>query len=143
VSEALGLRWRDIDVKGGTLTVAGQLGAEGEHLVITKTTSSAATVPLLPVLRRELVEHRNHQAERNFALVRPDAFVFTTGRGKPQSRRIALRALHAAGDKAGLNGEGLEPVGLHDLRHSLVAIAFEHGLTAPRSRCSPAMRTRT
>ena len=39
--------------------------------------------------------------------------------------------MHGAGDKAGLNGEGLEPVGLHDLRHSLVAIAFEHGLTAP------------
>ena len=36
-----------------------------------------------------------------------------------------------AGDAAGLNGDGLEPVGLHDLRHSLVAIAFEHGLTAP------------
>ena len=77
------------------------------------------------------VEHRARQAERKIAFVRPDALVFTTGRGKPQSRRNALRALHGAGDKAGLNGEGLEPVGLHDLRHSLVAIAFEHGLTAP------------
>jgi integrase len=75
--------------------------------------------------------HRKRQAERNLALVRPDALVFTTGRGKPQSRRNALRALHAAGDKAGLNGEELEPVGLHDLRHSLVAIGFEHGLTVP------------
>jgi integrase len=51
--------------------------------------------------------------------------------GKPQSRRNALRAVHLAGDAAGLNGEGLEPVGLHDLRHSMVAIAFELGLTEP------------
>lgn len=28
--------------------------------------------------------------------------------------------------------DGVEPVGNHDLRHSLVAIAFEHGLSAPQ-----------
>ena len=39
--------------------------------------------------------------------------------------RNALRALHEAGDAAGLNPEGAEAVGLHDLRHSLVALAFE------------------
>jgi hypothetical protein len=92
-----------------------QLGEAGERLA-TKTVSSAATLPLLPVLRRDLAEHRSRQAERNLALVRSDALVFTTARGKPQSRRNALRALHRAGDKAGLNGDGIEPVGLHDLR---------------------------
>ena len=92
VSEALGLRWRDLDLKAGTLTVAGQLGAAGERLDTTKTAASAATVPLLPVLRRELVEHRARQASRNLALVRADELVFTTARGKPQSRRNALRA---------------------------------------------------
>jgi integrase len=42
-----------------------------------------------------------------------------------------LRAVHTAGGKLGLNGEGLEPVGLHDLRHSFVAVAFDRKLTAP------------
>jgi integrase len=55
--------------------------------------------------------------------------VFTTARGRPQSRRNALRALHAAGEKAGLNPEGDEPVGLHDLRHSFVALGLDGGLT--------------
>lgn len=64
------------------------------------------------------------------ATVRPDELVFQTLRGKPQSRRNALRALHRAGESAGLNRDGREPVGLHDLRHSLVANAIEHGLTA-------------
>ena len=131
VSEALGLRWRDVDVKAGTITVAGQLGDAGARLATTKTQASAATVPMLPALRRELVEHRTRQAGVSLALVHADALVFTTARGKPQSRRNALRALHVAGDAAGLNGNGREPVGLHDLRHSLVAIAFEHELTPP------------
>ncbi|TML65772.1 MAG: phage integrase family protein [Actinobacteria bacterium] len=59
--------------------------------------------------------------------VHADALVFVTSRGKPQSRRNALRALHAAGDAAGLNGDGREPVGLHDLRHSYVANLLESG----------------
>jgi integrase len=131
VSEALGLRWRDVDLKADTLTVAGQLGAAGARLGTTKTAASSATVPLLPILRRELVEHRARQASRNLALVLADELVFTTSRGKSQSRRNALRAVHTAAEAAGLHGEELEPVGLHDLRHSLVAIAFDLGLTAP------------
>ena len=57
VSEALGLRWRDVDLKAGTLTVTGQLGARGAR-VPTKTAASAATVPLLPALAAELRAHR-------------------------------------------------------------------------------------
>ena len=94
-----------------------------------KTSASAATVPMLPGLRRELVVHRSRQAERSLGLVCADALAFTTTRGKPQSRRNqsrrnALRALHLAGDAAGLNPEGAERVGLHDLRHSFVALAL-------------------
>jgi integrase len=131
VSEALGLRWKDVDLKAGTITVAGQLGAAGTRIDATKTISSAATVPMLPALRRELVAHRSRQAARSLVRVRADELVFTTNRGLPQSRRNMLRAVHLGGDAAGLNGDGLEPVGLHDLRHSMVAIAFELGLTAP------------
>jgi integrase len=131
VSEALGLRWRDVDIKAGTITVAGQLGDAGARLTTTKTDASAATVPMLPALKRELVEHRRRQAGLSLARVRADELVFTTARGGPQSRRNALRAVHVAGDAAGFNRDGLEPVGLHDLRHSMVAIAFELGLTAP------------
>jgi integrase len=33
--------------------------------------------------------------------------------------------MYAAGDTAGLNGEGRQPVGLHDLRHSFVSNSLE------------------
>ena len=123
ISEALGLRWGDIDFKAGTLRIERQLGEDGERVYL-KTSASAATVPMLPSLRRELVAHRARQAERSLGLVRADALAFTTIRGKPQSRRNALRALHLAGDAAGLNPKGAERIGLHDLRHSFVALAL-------------------
>jgi len=130
-SEALGLRWGDVDLGAGTVTVAGQVGDDGEWLPVTKTRASAATVVAPPAVIRELCAHRARQASRSIALVRSEALVFTTWNGKPQGRRNALRALHRAGDAAGLNGDGRQPVGLHDLRHSLVAIAFENELTLP------------
>jgi integrase len=105
--------------------VAGQLSrADGTWVPQTKTTSSATTLPLLPVLQRELRAHRQKQAGRNLALVQADALVFVTARGKAQNRHNVARALRKAADKAGLNGEGLEPLGLHDLRHSFVGLAL-------------------
>jgi integrase len=126
VSETLGLRWADIDFAAGTITVTRQLGPDGERVPL-KTAASAATVPLLPRLARELREHRSRQAGRDLRRVHADALIFTTSRGKPQSRRNALRAVYTAGDAAGLNGDGREPVGLHDLRHSFVALALDAG----------------
>jgi len=59
--------------------------------------------------------------------------VFSTTRGRPQSRRNALRAVQQAGDAVGLNGAGRETIGLHDLRHSFGAIALANGVTLPEA----------
>jgi integrase len=132
LSEALGLRWRDVDFGDGTLTVSAQLGTDGTRVPL-KTAASAATVPLLPKLATELKAHRSRVAGQALARVQPDAFVFTTSRGRPHGRRNVLRAVHTAGDAAGLNGEGRERVGVHDLRHSFVAVALAAGLTLPEA----------
>jgi integrase len=128
VSEALGLTWRDVDFEAKTITVTRQLGINGER-VPTKTAASRAPVPLLPALERELRAHRSRQASRDLRFTHRDALVFSTSRGKPQSRRNTLRAVQHAGDGVGLNGDGVEPVGLHDLRHSFVALALDSGVT--------------
>ncbi len=132
VSEALGLRWRDVDFQEGTLTVGSQLGPDGRSVPL-KSAASAATLPLLPALAAELRAHRSRVAGQALDRVRPDALVFSTARGRPQGRRNVLRAVHAAGDAAGLNGEGRERVGVHDLRHSFVAVALAAGLTLPEA----------
>jgi integrase len=80
---------------------------------------------MLPAAIRELRAHRSRVAAHDVSRIHPDQLVFTTARGKPQSRRNALRAVHRAADQAGLNMDGRPPVGLHDLRHSLAAAALE------------------
>jgi integrase len=148
LSEALGLRWRDVDLKAGTLSVTAQLGQDGKRVPL-KTAASAASVPMLPALANEVRAHRVRVAEKALARLRPDAFAFTTNRGRPHGARNVLRAVYAAGDAAGLNGDGREPVGVqdaaglngdgrepvgvHDLRHSFVAIALAAGMTLPKA----------
>jgi integrase len=114
VSEALALRWRDVDLKGAMLHVAG-----------TKTAGSAAPVPMIEPLLAELKAHRSTLAGKGLHLTRADALVFT------QHRRNVLRAVYKAGDDAGLNPEGAERVGCHDLRHSCAGLLFAAGQTAP------------
>jgi integrase len=114
----LALRWSDVDFDNAMLTVRG-----------TKTDASDATIPLLPALATELRAHRERQGKRGFARIRPDSLVFQTVTGKPLHRRNVLRAVQNAADKAGLNGEGREPVGCHDLRHSCAAFAFSLAMT--------------
>jgi integrase len=114
VSEALALRWRDVDLRGGMLNVAG-----------TKTAASSVPVPLAADLAAELQAHRSTLASRDLQHTRPDALLFT------QSRRNVLRAINHAGDAAGLNPEGVERIGCHDLRHSCAGLLFAAGVTAP------------
>ena len=121
ISEALGLRWRDIDLDAGTIRVTRQLDDDLTTREDVKSPASRATVRILPALDRELRALRTARAEIDVRRSHRDALVFVTSRGRPQSRRNALRALHAAGDACGLNGNGRERVGLHDLRHSLVS----------------------
>jgi integrase len=127
VSECLGLEWGDVDFDAKTITVRRQLDDDLSLRDVTKTEASATSVRMLPALERELREHRRRQAEINLARVHRDALVFTTASGGPQSRRNVLRAVRKAGDAAGLNPEGVEPIGVHDLRHSLIGLALDAG----------------
>jgi integrase len=62
-------------------------------------------------------------------LIRPDALVFQTINRRSVHRRNVLRAVQSAARRAGLNGDGREPVGCHDLRHSCAAFAFSLKMT--------------
>ena len=99
----------------------------------TKTDASKNAVPLLPALAKVLRDHRQAQAEIGLHRIKPDALVFVTFTGRPQSRRNVLRAINVASKNAGLWSEedGRERVGAHDLRHSLAAYAFSIGMTLP------------
>ncbi|HJX49086.1 MAG TPA: site-specific integrase, partial [Gaiellaceae bacterium] len=110
VSEALGVRFRDVELQAGTWTVAGQLADDGT-VRDAKTPGSMATVPLSGGAVAVVKERRRVLMRSGFAAAAPDAFVFTGINGQPLMRRNTLRAWQEA-TKAAL-GVSLR---LHDLR---------------------------
>ncbi len=126
--EALGLRWRDVDLERRTLFVRGTLVRIGGELTVTepKSTHARRHVPLSPDAVDVLLGLRDRiAAERPIAAnlwVQTD-FVFTTDIGTPCEPRNALRALKSAAKTA-----GLADVGLHTLRHSAATVMLTNGV---------------
>lgn len=125
--EALGLRWSDVDLDGGSLTVSHALQRiGGQHVLVQpKTTRSRRTVPLpspvvdsLRQLRREQTAMRLRAGSKwqDFDLV------FCTDHGTaldgPTVTRSFQRALAAA---------ELRRIRFHDLRHSAASILLAEG----------------
>jgi integrase len=115
ISEVLALRWADVDLDECALVVRSTKTKTTREIGI----SSAA----VEVLR----EHRARMRSSSLvgiAAIAPDALVFQTRTGRPQSRRNVLRAWQDA-----LAEVGIEGCGLHTLRHSFISRLEERGVS--------------
>jgi integrase len=123
VSEALGVRFGDIDLKAETWTVAGQL-LNGE-VRPAKTPGSMTTVPLSTAAVAVVKAQREALAEeRGFLAIAADAFVFVGKTGNPHDRHNTRRAFKAALRQA-LGEETAAQVRLHDTRGGFVSALAE------------------
>jgi len=121
LGEAQTLRWRDVDLARGTITVRAA-----------KTDAGVRVVNVLPVLSNELGDYRAHIDPASDAL----AFCTTSGRrlGATNIRRrvLELAVKHA---NAQLAADGFEPLpdGLtpHSLRRTFASLLFAIGETPP------------
>jgi site-specific recombinase XerD len=109
VSEAIALRWRDIDFVDGLFRVEGQLPVlkrgEAPYTVRTKSRRGVRAVPFLPVVAEALAAHL--ESELKAGRGGEDDFVFCTRTGRPFTRQnISERGIEEAGVRAGL-GEGI------------------------------------
>lgn len=148
--ELLGLRWDDVDLKRGTLTVRHALEAvskqrradpiekltaderrQGWRLVAPKSGASRRTLPLIPLAREALaaqrarvLEARLHALQRGAAWADYGAggFVFPSAAGTPLGYRNAFREYQAL-----LATAGLPPKRLHDLRHTTASFLLASG----------------
>jgi integrase len=119
VSEALGLRWQDINFEAREIRVEHQLAPNGS-LKPPKTKAGSRSIPLLPVLERELRAHRKAQLSRGLAGA--EQLVFTTATGQPLDRHnVRNRGIVPAARKAGLEREGEATVTTHDLRRTFIS----------------------
>lgn len=121
--EILALKWSNVDLVIGTLTVSATLSRRTGHgLVETepKTERSRRTVPLPEVCIRVLKEHRLSQLETRLAAGDAWAdgdYIFTTPIGTPIDPRNLTTDFHALTEKAGLGRRRF-----HALRHSAASL---------------------
>lgn len=123
IGEALALRWRDVDLARGTITVRAS-----------KTDAGVRTVDMLPVLRDELLAYRAGLAD-----VARDGLVFGTGKGTRQGqsnvrRRVLAPAVDRANERLAAGEYEALPEGLtpHALRRTFASLLFAIGETPPR-----------
>lgn len=126
ISEALSLRWDDLDLTKATATIRrGSLDAD------TKTAAGFRTVPLLPDVVAALKERRKKQTADRLKMGAgwrdTRNLVFTTGTGTPVDAHNARRALRLVLTAAGLPTD--RP--WHTMRHSLASRLLNRGVPMP------------
>ena len=107
--------WDAIDLDAGTLTVSRSMLPDGTAKA-PKTDAGMRTVPLLPALRRTLIEWKLEAPH-----TAPSALVIATAAGKPVAERNLRRALDHAKTGAGLDATDGR-LSMHSLRHSFASM---------------------
>jgi integrase len=125
--EALALRWSDVDINSGSVTVRRTLSRVGNGLVVTTPKSGKSrTVPLPAPSLRILQEHRQALIAERLALgpAWTDLdLVFPSRLGTAAEPRKVLREFHALVARA-----GLPAARFHTLRHSCGALLVAQGV---------------
>ena len=127
--EILALRWRDVDLDGGTLQVKATLQSAGEEFVFAepKTAHSRRQVALNRPAAEALSSHRARQAEERLQLgaAREDNdLVFANEVGRP----IAAANLRNRSFWPLLVRAGLPRIRFHDLRHTAATLLLGRGV---------------
>ncbi|MDF4251409.1 site-specific integrase [Streptomyces sp. WMMB303] len=130
--ELLGLRWEDVDLDKGVLTVRQTLQRVGGDLVIVppKTQKSARRIPLPPECITALRAQRTQQlTDKRLAgdkwRENGSGLIFTTKFGTPIEPRNLNRSFQALTTRA-----GVRKVRFHDLRHTCASLLHEQGASA-------------
>jgi integrase len=131
----LGLRWSDVNLDEGTVTITARLerwkrGETPKLTKILKSENGYRTIDLHPALVTLLRDH--HKEALGKELHRDERLVFCTDDGRPHSHRNTARDIEAAAEKAGLNAEGLRPV-LGDKPDTLLRV-YAQAFTDARRR---------
>ncbi len=128
IGEALGLRWQDLDLDRGRLSVSRALQRRrgiGLVFVEPKTTRSRRAVELTGRAVEVLAEHRRRQSA--LRLLTPgwheSGLVFTSLRGGAMEPHQANSELTRA-----LTAAGLPHIRVHDLRHTTATVMLEAGI---------------
>lgn len=123
--EALALRWEDVHLEAGVLSVRHTLDPRTRRIAPTKTERSRRTIHLPAVALAGLREQRRRQLEDRLRAGRrwqDDRFVFASRLGTALDARNVIRRYHAMRQHL-----GLPDVPWHHLRHFAATALLETG----------------
>jgi integrase len=126
--EALGLRWEDVDLDAGSLSVKQSLQRIGGafQFVEPKTARSRRTLPLPNVAAKALREHRTRQLTERLAagpMWEEHGLVFTRANGRPLHGSNVTREFQRMLEQA-----GLRRLRFHDMRHACASLLIAQGV---------------
>jgi integrase len=126
--ELLALRWDDVDLAEGVIHVRHGFDPKARQFVEPKTRAGRRTVPIASVLRVHLIEHR-------LATGRSEGLVFGATAERPFTPSNATRRAGTAWRRANkrrseLNEAPLEPISLHECRHTFASLMIASGVNA-------------
>jgi integrase len=136
--EALGLRWRDIDLKAGTITVRRSAGivrnaGEGAEVIEGSTkTARPRLIDIDPGTVALLESWKRARGSLSLVLARDGALVFGDQNGHHRQPEHLSRTwgqtVARATEYLGTHGDGLPPARLHDLRHCHATVLLLAGV---------------
>lgn len=141
-SEALGLKWEDIDLNAGLLSVQRTLTrkVDEDGILQTRRPKTATSERMLPlgaegvaILRKQHTDQLHDRLKAGSEWM-DTGHVFTTASGRPTHQRNLLRAVHNAAAKARIRLPGDKKVDVHMLRHSAGSAFLQDGATAAEVR---------
>lgn len=124
--ELLGLKWGDIDLNQGTLSIRRTVQRTDDGLIVreqTKTDNSRRTVSISPATVDLLNRHRSKQAEQLKILGKKSDFVFTNTLGNI----LEPRKVNQVFDRI-IRRAGLPKIRFHDLRHTHATLLLQQGV---------------
>ena len=125
-SEALGLRWSDVNLERGTLTVTrGMVEVNGAMVAgRTKTAKSARTFALIPQALADLQRQRSQQTQERLHAGWADLdLIFAAENGRPLRTSNVDRAFRRVRERA-----GVPDLPLYSMRHATASILLGAGV---------------
>jgi integrase len=126
--EALALRWRDVSLDAGTVSIRRSVGVvrdRGEAPVIVEGDTKSGKPRMVDLDAATVMVLRAHRRERGamaLQLARDDALVFGDHEGRPPYPESASRRFGADLARCRKAGVGLPVIRLHGLRHTHATI---------------------